>query len=63
MKIKEGLFFIAVVLISTTVQAQPGDPNGGGKPGVPIPGLEILVAGGAAYGFRKLIRSRKSNQQ
>ncbi|HLZ17224.1 MAG TPA: hypothetical protein VKQ08_09295 [Cyclobacteriaceae bacterium] len=38
--------------------AQPGPPP---DPDVPITGLEVLIAGGAAYGFRKLINRRKSN--
>ena len=49
------LFFCTIVGYS-----QPGDPNGGNPPGVPITGLEVLLAGGAALGVRKLIQNRKS---
>lgn len=57
MKIKKFLFFGLAVLFSYTLNAQPGDPNGGGKPGVPITGIEYLVGLGALFGFRKIMKS------
>lgn len=59
------VFCIVIVALSVTnVDAQPGDPGGGTKPGeeVPITGIEILVAAGGALGIRKLIQSRKARQ-
>jgi len=47
--------------ISVIVIAQPGDPGGGGNPGVPITGIELLLAGGATLGIRKLLNARKNN--
>lgn len=42
------------------VQAQPGsNPGGGGKPGVPITGVEWIVGAGALLGARKLYLNRK----
>lgn len=54
------------VLFPGTVQSQPsppGDPNGGNKPGVPISGVEWLLAAGAALGVKKLfdVRKKKKN--
>jgi hypothetical protein len=52
---------LALVFCFTIIaNCQPGDPNGGNPPGVPITGLEVLLAGGAALGVRKLIQNRKS---
>ena len=56
MKIKVVLF-IAIVLMSTKLHAQPGDPNGGNPPGVPITGIEYLVGLGALLGIKKIMRS------
>ena len=40
---------------------QPGsNPGGGTKPGVPITGIEILVAVGGLIGLKKIFDSRKS---
>ncbi len=41
--------------------AQPGDPQGGVKPDVPISGVEILVGMGILLGFKRLVskNSRK----
>ena len=49
-----------VFCFTILAHSQPGDPNGGNPPGVPITGLEVLLAGGAALGIRKLIQNRKS---
>lgn len=50
---------ISFVLLSFALFAQPG---GGGDPGhgqpVPIPGIEILIAVGAIFGIRKMMRAR-----
>jgi hypothetical protein len=57
--------FIAVLLflfLVTPCFSQPGsNPGGGGKPGgVPITGIEILVAVGGLIGLKKIFDSRKS---
>ena len=51
--------FIVVLCVwaSSSASAQPGDPGGGGKPGVPITGIEYLLGAGGLFGARKLIRS------
>jgi len=49
------IFFASIAMLGV---AQPGDPGGGGKP-VPIGGIEILIAAGAALGVRSLVRSKK----
>jgi hypothetical protein len=39
---------------------QPGsNPGGGGKPGVPISGIEILLTLGGIAGIKKIIDSRR----
>jgi hypothetical protein len=54
------VMLLALLFCCTVIAyCQPGDPNGGNPPGVPITGLEILLAGGAALGIRKLIQDRK----
>ena len=63
MKYLIGLLFI---FFSFSALAQPGagDPNGGGKPGgnaVPISGIEIIIAAGAAFGANHLRKKVKSN--
>jgi len=42
------------------LSAQPGgNPGGGGKPGVPITGIEWILGAGALLGARKLYTDRK----
>jgi hypothetical protein len=47
----------ALMLVSATLFAQPGDP--GGDPDVPITGIEYLIGGGALYGIRTLLKRMK----
>lgn len=51
--------FIVVLFFWATSFAycQPGDPGGGGKPGVPITGIEYLIGLGGLFGVRKIVRS------
>jgi len=54
------LFFFSIAL-----HAQPGDPNGGGKPGsAPIGGIEYLIGLGGLLGIKKIMSlSRKKGSQ
>ncbi len=56
MKTTHALTFV-LLLISSSLWAQPSDPSG--DPDVPITGIEILLAVGGALGIRKLINKRK----
>lgn len=44
-----------------TLNAQPGDPGGGGDPDNPVPitGIEYLIAAGAAFGAKKIYDKKK----
>ena len=48
-----------MILLPSIGWAQPGDPNGGQKPGVPITGLEWLLLGGGLWGAKKIYDLRK----
>jgi len=52
------LFFIGLFFNMSFLQAQPGDPGGGGNP-TPISGIEILLVGGAALGVKRLYSKNK----
>lgn len=52
---------IVFSLISFMALAQPGDP--GGNPTVPISGIEILIAAGAALGLRSFLSGKKNNKE
>ena len=55
------VFLAFIFFLSAKAIAQPGDP--GTDPDVPIGGLEILLAAGAAFGAKKIYdSSRKSNK-
>ena len=59
---KKILLLITFVFMVFFLNAQVGDPNDGNKPGdnpVPISGLEVLLAGGAALGIKSIISKRK----
>jgi len=47
-------------MLSASILAQPGDPGGGDKPGIPISGIGILIAAGIFLGIRKLINYKKN---
>lgn len=50
------IFSVVLVIISFSAMAQ------GGPPATPIDGgLGILLAGGAAYGIRKIVKIQKRN--
>ena len=51
------LTLLIIVIAIFSALAQPGDP--GGDPDVPISGLEILIAAGAALGAKKIYDSSK----
>ena len=50
---------LIVILFSTVLMAQPGDPNV--DTDVPISGIEILLAAGGLAGLRKWYVSRKKS--
>ncbi|MBL7843339.1 MAG: hypothetical protein KF846_03555 [Cyclobacteriaceae bacterium] len=52
-----ALIIILLLIFSTSLWAQPGDP--GGDPDVPITGIEWLLAAGAALGVKRFLNSRK----
>jgi hypothetical protein len=46
---------IMILFISFASYAQPsgGGPGGGGDPDVPLGGIELLIAAGAAFGAKR----------
>ena len=58
-KLSLAIFFL--VLISSGVFSQPtgGGPGGGGDPDVPLGGIELLIAAGAAFGAKKWFDKNK----
>jgi len=57
--------FSALLFINVNLWAQPGGhgkpcPKPPCPPSIPISGIEILLAGGAALGIRKLIQNKRS---
>ena len=70
MKKKLLLFIFAIIFVISglTAYSQPGGPpcgsppcgGPGGNPGVPLSGIELIIAAGAAFGAKKwLDRSKK----
>jgi hypothetical protein len=58
------LITISLLLLSIIAIGQPGDPGGGGTPGaVPIGGIEILIALGAALGIKNIFLKRRKESQ
>lgn len=59
--IKSTLIFIFLIIGYFTLNAQPGDPGGGGDPDNPVPitGIEYLIAAGAAFGAKKIYDKKK----
>jgi len=61
MKFKNTIVFIALFfLVGYVTMAQP-NPGGDPDEAVPITGIEILLLAGGAFGFRKLIKSKKKD--
>jgi hypothetical protein len=56
---KKKLFLIAFTLFSALLFAQPVDPEGDPDEAVPITGIEWLLAGGCAFGLKKIIDNRR----
>ena len=71
MRLLARLIVVLILLFtSTLVSAQPGPPCGtppcggpGGNPGPPVPlsGIELIIAAGAAYGARKIYQRARRN--
>jgi hypothetical protein len=56
-KVARVSLFVFLLSLTFPVYAQPGNP---GDPGVPIGGIEILIAAGALFGVKKwLDRGKK----
>lgn len=54
---------IVVVLLSLTFTGSAQPPgNPGGDPDVPIGGIEFLLAGGALYGFKRLLGNKNRKE-
>ena len=49
------IILIFLICISTLVFAQPGDPQADPDNAVPIPGIIYLVAGGIAFGVKRIL--------
>ncbi|MEQ8361409.1 MAG: hypothetical protein RH948_01000 [Cyclobacteriaceae bacterium] len=52
------ILLLTLILSSLAIQAQPPN-NPSGDPDVPITGIEILLAGGALLGLKKLMGKSK----
>lgn len=52
-----SVFIFLVLCVVTGLLAQPGDP--GGDPDVPLGGIELLIAAGAAFGAKKWFDKHK----
>ena len=59
------LTIMLLLLLPCLVQAQgPGDPGGGGDPGVPIDGgASLILAAGIGYGAKKLKDAREKKNK
>jgi hypothetical protein len=53
------LVTLIFVLVGVASYSQPGDP--GGDPDVPLGGIELLIAAGAAFGGKKWLNRNKKN--
>ncbi len=62
MKIVRLVTLLGLLLNSYAINAQPGDPGGGGNP-TPITGIEILLGGGALLGIKKILARFKSDKK
>ncbi|MCX7638437.1 MAG: hypothetical protein N2044_11395 [Cyclobacteriaceae bacterium] len=61
-RLKTLLIVLLLNLLSLSGWSQPGDP--GGDPDViPITGLEILLAAGAAFGAKRLVDVQKKKNK
>jgi hypothetical protein len=54
------VFLMLAVSISSTFAQPGGNPGGGVKPGVPIPGIELLLLLGGIIGIRKIMSYKKT---
>lgn len=61
MKFKKVVILLGILGCSFFACAQPGNPATPNDNPVPIGGLELLLIGGAAFGAKKIISSRKKN--
>jgi hypothetical protein len=53
------LIILSLTFLPLVGWGQPGDPNDGQKPGVPITGLEWLLLGGGVWGAKKIYDLKK----
>ena len=60
-----SIFFSALIFFSVDCFAQPGGEPCPQEPCPPTPisGIEILIAGGAAFGIRKLIKAKNQEHK
>lgn len=52
-KVKLAILFLVLFAITAYAQPTGGGPGGGGDPDVPLGGIELLIAAGAAFGAKK----------
>jgi len=52
-KLRLAILFIVLSAFSLKAQPSGGGPGGGGDPDVPLGGIELLIAAGAAFGAKK----------
>ena len=58
-RLKLALFVFFVAASSAFAQPSGGGPGGGGDPDVPLGGIELLIAAGAAFGAKKWFDKNK----
>ncbi|MEO0132971.1 MAG: hypothetical protein ABIK73_08600 [candidate division WOR-3 bacterium] len=57
---KYRLIIVICGLFNFYAYSQPGDPGGDPDNVIPITGVEILLAGGAALGLNRLLKSKRT---
>lgn len=58
-RLKLAILFLVVNVYCAYAQPTGGGPGGGGDPDVPLGGIELLIAAGAAFGAKRWFDKNK----